>query len=290
MGNNKFLSGRKKGSPVLQETAPPRQPEGDLTQTVVFGKGDSSVAFVDESRGLRKLLVDAEGVIRNFPGICREDFWVRQVSPKALEPRVRYRTDFEQRGNKWIMRWTVQPDGDYWRDSSGFGAEDDEEVVLYTYVDGNGDFTGPFRLYELGDRCYSLDRFELAHGKYYEDALEALKLGSLEDHIDVLFPRLQGMGLRKGFWSVWEYYTLCNPELAAQYWSHPVLSAHLLETAGVLLQLGAPATELFGYPGNRIVQGCMTLFYTVTGEPVFQQVLDKFFGGEPDAFTKKRLS
>lgn len=261
-----------------------------LTETVVFGHGDSTVYFVDEIRQIRKLLVDANGVIRNFPGIQKEDFWVRQIPANALLPKVRYRTSFEKRDGRWLMLWTIQPDGDYWRDSSGFGAEDDAEVVLHTYVDGNGDFTGPFRLYTLGECCHSLDRFEHAHARYYETALQSLKSGRLEEHIDVLFPRLQGMELRAGIRGIWEYYTLCSETMAAAWWAHPVLSAHLVEATRALLELDAPATEIFGYPENKIVQGCMTLFRRVTGEMVFQQALDQFFDGAPDAFTEKRLS
>lgn len=260
-----------------------------LTRTVVFGR-EEPVYFVDESRGLRKLLVDDKGEIRNFPGICREDFWISQVSENALLPRIHYRTDFEKRENRWIMCWTIQPDGDYWRDSSGFGAGDDPEVVLYTYVDENGDFTAPFRIYELGGCCYSLDRFAHAHARYYETALEALKSGHMDENIDVLFPRLQGMDIRMGIRRIWEYYTLCTGDMAAQFWAHPELGGHLREAVRVLLQLEAPPEEIFGYPECRIVQGCMTLFASVTGEAVFSEVLDKFFRGKPDDVTRKMLS
>jgi len=34
----------------------------------------------------------------------------------------------------------------------------------------------------------------------------------------------------------------------------------------------------------------MTLFYLLTGEPVFKQVLDKFFGGKLDEYTVNRLN
>lgn len=261
-----------------------------LTETVVFGHGDSSVYFVDENRRIRKMLVDTTGGIQHFPGIIKENFWVKKVSANALTPRVRYRTSFEKRENKWIMLWTIQPDGDYWRDDDGFGAENEDEVVLYTYVDMNGDFTGPFRIYEIGERCYSLDRFEHAHANQYHSALQALKSGKMEKHVDVLFPRLYGMDLQMGIRSVWEYYTLCDRERAVAYWAHPVLSQHLLEATRALLQLDIPITQIVGYPEHRIVQACMTLFYSVSKEAVFKEVLDKFFEGKPDEFTVKRLS
>lgn len=261
-----------------------------LTQTVVFGRDDSSVCFVNESLGIRKLLVDAKGRIQHFPGIVQEDFWVKCVPANLLSPQIRYRTSFEKRGDKWLMLWTLQPDGDYWRDSDGFGAEDEEEVILHTYVDGNGNFTGPFRIYELGQRCYSLDRFELAHTKYYTQALQALKSGEIAEHVDVLFPRLYGMELSVGIRKVWEYYTLWTEADAADYWRHPVLSRHLTEAAETLLKLDLPVTDVFGYPFYKIVHSCMTLFYLTTGERVFGDVLDQCFGGKKEEFTQKRLS
>lgn len=276
--------------PAPPQTTPRQTEPVRLTQTVVFGHGDSSVYFVDENRGIQKMLVDTGGNIRNFPGILKEDFWVKEVSANSLLPKIRFRTSFEKRENKWIMLWTIQPDGDYWRDDDGFGAENEDEVVLYTYVDLNGDFTGPFCIYEVGERCYSLDRFEHAHVNRYHSALRALKAGKLENDVDVLFPRLYGMELRMGIRSVWEHYTLCDKKLAGDYWVHPVLSQHLLEASRALLQLDIPITQIVGHPEHRIVQSCMTLFYTVSGEPVFKEVLDKFFEGKPDEFTVNRTS
>ena len=276
--------------PAPPQTTPRQTEPVYLTQTVVFGHGDSSVYFVDENRRIQKMLVDTGGNIRNFPGIHKEDFWVKEVSANALLPKIRFRTSFEKRENKWIMLWTIQPDGDYWRDDDGFGAENEDEVVLFTYVDMDGTFTGPFRIYEVGERCYSLDRFEHAHVNRYHSALQALKAGKMENDVDVLFPRLYGMDIRVGFSRVWEYYTLCNKARAVAYWMHPVLSEHLVEAAEALLQLDNPITEIVGYPEHRIVQACMTLFYSVSEESVFKEVLDKFFEGKLDEFTSKRTS
>ena len=62
-----------------------------LTQPVIYGihayrrpGEDSSVYFVDEERGIRKMLVDQEGNIQNFPGIIMENFWVEEVAERSL--------------------------------------------------------------------------------------------------------------------------------------------------------------------------------------------------------------
>ena len=138
-----------------------------LTRTVVFGmhlyrqKGeDSTVFFVDEQRKIRKKLVDTDGNFLRFPGIVQEDFWVKEVSANALRPQIRFRTSFEKRNNRWILLWQIQPDGRYWEDEDGFGAENEEEVILHTYIDENGDYTGPFRIYSIGDHCYCQDSMQ----------------------------------------------------------------------------------------------------------------------------------
>ena len=139
-------------SPACAET-----PQGPyLTRTVVFGMHlyrqpgeDSSVYFVDEQRGIRKMLVNSQGVIQRFPGFQDKEALEKILSsPKTLTPQIRFRTSFEAREGRWIMLWQIQPDGRYWEDEDGFGGTNDEEITLFTYVDENGDFTGPFALYK----------------------------------------------------------------------------------------------------------------------------------------------
>ena len=149
-----------------KETKSLHKPEAVyLTQTVIFGMHlyrregeDSSVFFVDENRGIRKMLVDSRGNIQHFPGIVQAEFWVSQVAPNYLNQQVRFRSSFSKREDGWLFLWQVQPDGRYWEDESGFGAENDLEVILYTFVDLDGNFTGPFRIYSLGCTSYFQDQ------------------------------------------------------------------------------------------------------------------------------------
>ena len=90
---------------------------------VTFGRRDDPVYFVDEQHGIRTVLVDSTGTIQNFPGIIKEDFWTSQVSPNAMKPEIRFRTSFEQRNDRWIMLWQIQPDGRYWADEDGFASK-----------------------------------------------------------------------------------------------------------------------------------------------------------------------
>ena len=148
-----WLSNLFKKKAVSPTVNPKPQESPYLTQTVIFGMHqyrrpdeDSTVYFVDERRELRKKLVNSTGVIQKFPGFKDKEKLATLVDPKALTPQIRFRTSFEKRETGWIMYWEIQPDGRYWEDEDGFGGTNDQEVTLFTYVDENGDFTGPFEL------------------------------------------------------------------------------------------------------------------------------------------------
>ena len=115
---------------------------------------DSTVYYIDEARGIRKMIVDKYGNIQNFPGFQKEDFWAGLVDECYWKPQIRFRTDFEKRNGRFIMLWQLQPDGRYWGDDDGFGMEGGPEVTLYAFLNENGDFDGPFRVYRVGVKNY----------------------------------------------------------------------------------------------------------------------------------------
>ena len=115
---------------------------------------DSSVYYIDETRGIRRLVVDKYGNIQNFPGIIKEDFWTCEVAHRFMKPQIRFSTYFERRDGKIIMLWEIQPDGRYWGDDDGFGMEHDVEVILYAFLNNDGFFEGPFRIYKLDTKRF----------------------------------------------------------------------------------------------------------------------------------------
>lgn len=118
---------------------------------------DPRVEFVNKETGERKLIVDYFGRIHNFPGIIREECWVEHYKSKnkLVSPVIRFRTDFERYDDeKYIMIWEIQPDGEYWSDDDGYGMKNDEEIRLYAFIDENGDFITPFRVYNVGNVSY----------------------------------------------------------------------------------------------------------------------------------------
>lgn len=277
-----------------QSPNPNRREAVYLTETVTFGmhpyrsaEEDSSVFFVDENRGIRKRIIDSCGNIQNFPGVVKEAFWTKHVAPKYLKQQVRFRSSFEKREQGWIFLWQLQPDGWYWADEDGFGAEKDWEVVLYTYLDLNGDFTGPFRLYQLGDAGYSLDRFLGHHALSQESAMEAI----LDDQVPVvypddIFPQLWG---GKTNYVSEEFYHLRNRQETQAYWNEAVLRQDLKALAQSMLDSGKTLWQMMGRASSR-VQASMTLFWLVTEDPVFQQMLDRFYEGKLHEPTLKRLN
>ena len=78
---------------------------------------------------------------------------------------------------------------------------------------------------------------------------------------------------------------------AEAYLAHPVLGKRLLEISSELLKLeSSDATVVMGWPDDLKLKSSMTLFSLVSREPVFRQVLEKYFRGEADAYTVQAIS
>lgn len=90
-----------------------------------------------------------------------------------------------------------------------------------------------------------------------------------------------------GYSETARYYAIKNLEEAAEYLRHPVLGSRLIDLCQLLLSLKtADAHEIFGSPDDVKLKSSMTLFAQVPGaNPVFQQVLDKYYKGEKDKRT-----
>ena len=132
-----------------------------------------------------------------------------------------------------------------------------------------------------------LERFLKAQERDYEIALSEIKYGQKMSHwMWYIFPQLRGLG----FSSTAQFYGIADRKEAEEYLAHPVLGARLREISRELLKLkSSDAGYVMGYPDDMKLKSSMTLFYEVSGEALFQQVLDKFFGGEKDEATLKRL-
>ena len=117
-----------------------------------FAKRGLTVEYSEES------LIGADGEIFDFPGVEYTPRLKAELANREIKPIVKYGAAFEKREDgRHLMVWTVRPDGDYWMDSWGFGGEDYDSVSLYTYLDDEGRYLAPFRLYSIGCRFYAGD-------------------------------------------------------------------------------------------------------------------------------------
>ena len=129
-----------------------------------------------------------------------------------------------------------------------------------------------------------LQRFIVAQEDDYSVAFRELESGKKRSHwMWYIFPQLSGLG----FSSMATHYALKNLQEAEAFLQHPVLGPRLVEITKVLLELQQrDATAIFGSPDDLKLRSSMTLFRQVSKTlPVFQAVLDKFYGGRPDAKT-----
>lgn len=134
----------------------------------------------------------------------------------------------------------------------------------------------------------ALKRFLEAQERDYHTALAEIKNGRKRSHwIWYIFPQIQGLGLS----GTSRFYAIENIREARDYLAEPVLGARLTEICKELLELDTRnATEVFGRPDDLKVRSSMTLFAEADpSNPLFQQVLDKFFHGEKDEKTLEIL-
>jgi uncharacterized protein (DUF1810 family) len=131
---------------------------------------------------------------------------------------------------------------------------------------------------------FDLERFITAQENQYSAALGEIRNGRKESHwMWYVFPQIDGLGVS----SLSKKYAIKSRGEAVAYLQHSVLGPRLREITEALLGLeGRSAPEIMGSPDYLKLKSCMTLFALVSNEDsLFQQVLDKYFGGEMDERT-----
>ena len=133
-----------------------------------------------------------------------------------------------------------------------------------------------------------LDRFLDAQRGDYAAALAEVRRGRKTSHwMWYIFPQIAGLGQS----STARYYSIRDLAEAREYYAHPVLGQRLREISGALLELrGSDPVAVFGGIDSMKLKSSMTLFAVAApDDPLFQQVLDKYYGGERDALTLRIL-
>src|SRR6516225_3580193 len=137
---------------------------------------------------------------------------------------------------------------------------------------------------------YDLQRFVTAQdaGGTYDHATAELRAGRKTSHwMWFVFPQIAGLG----YSPTSRMYAITSLAEAQAYFAHPVLGPRLTQCASILAGLpGRTAEQIFGEVDALKLCSSMTLFARAApGEPVFRQVLDQYFGGQPDSATEQRL-
>jgi uncharacterized protein (DUF1810 family) len=135
-----------------------------------------------------------------------------------------------------------------------------------------------------------LQRFVEAQdsGGTYERALAELRAGRKTSHwMWFVLPQIAGLGQSE----MSRRYAIASASEARAYLDHPVLGPRLVACAEAMLEHeSTSAEEILGGIDAVKLRSSMTLFAAVAPEqPVFQRVLDRYFGGEPDEATRRRL-
>ena len=101
-----------------------------------------------------------------------------------------------------------------------------------------------------------------------------------------VFPQIEGLGHSP----MSHRYSIKSAAEARAYLDHPVLGPRLRECAAVVHNIvGRSALEIFGSPDDLKLRSCATLFARVSHDGVFEQVLQKYFSGQHDKETIRRL-
>ncbi|MBN9483712.1 MAG: calpastatin [Bacteroidetes bacterium 43-93] len=136
---------------------------------------------------------------------------------------------------------------------------------------------------------HNLDRFIKAQQGVYKTALSEIRNGRKASHwMWFIFPQIQGLGHS----DMARFYAIKDKEEAQGYLQHPILGQRLIEISEVLMQLNSSnAVQIFGGIDSVKLKSSMTLFSSLpNANPIFQKVLDKFFGGEKDGRTVEILA
>ena len=137
-----------------------------------------------------------------------------------------------------------------------------------------------YRKYVNNRESPKLKRFLDAQEPVYKTVIKELEAGKKETHwMWYIFPQIKGLGKSETS----EYYGLDGLREAALYYNHPILGNRLSECAQILYELeDSDIKKVLGFPDYKKLKSCMTLFYLISRDREFKQVLNKYFDGELD--------
>lgn len=137
---------------------------------------------------------------------------------------------------------------------------------------------------------FDLERFGRAQEGVYGSVVGELRAGRKTGHwIWFVFPQIVGLGRSP----LSQQYAIGSLAEAQACLAHPLLGPRLRECAGLLLAAPAArsAADILGELDAMKVRSSMTLFHRADpDEPLFAEVLARFYGGAPDPATDAILA
>ena len=140
-----------------------------------------------------------------------------------------------------------------------------------------------------GGDPFDLRRFVDAQARIYDVALDEIANGRKRNHwMWFVFPQLRGLGRSPTA----QIYGIGSLAEARAYLAHPVLGRRLRECCQAVMNVrGNSARDIFGTPDDMKFRSCLTLFGEAAPQEVlFSNLLEKYFGGDPDEATLELLA
>jgi uncharacterized protein (DUF1810 family) len=135
---------------------------------------------------------------------------------------------------------------------------------------------------------FDLQRFVNAQNPVYEQVCAELRAGKKETHwMWFIFPQLRGLGHS----AMATTFGIVSRQEAQAYLDHAVLGPRLQECTWLVnLVKDHPIRQILGTPDDLKFRSSMTLFASIpVDSQIFNEALDKYFGGEHDPLTIERL-
>ena len=134
----------------------------------------------------------------------------------------------------------------------------------------------------------NLERFVKAQEGVYPRALAELKAGRKQTHwMWFIFPQIAGLGHS----AMAQMYAIASLDEARAYLAHPVLGARLRECCQAMMAVeGKTAHAIFGSSDDLKFRSSLTLFaHAAPNEPLFRDLLEKYYAGAEDELTLQNL-
>lgn len=135
---------------------------------------------------------------------------------------------------------------------------------------------------------FNLQRFVAAQDPVFDGVRSELRAGTKVSHwMWFVFPQVRGLGRS----ATSKKFAIKSRGEAIAYLNHTILGQRLKECTRLVLAVeGKSITEILGYIDDQKFRSSMTLFAQVSpDDPIFNEALQKYFGGVPDDKTPRLL-